>query len=74
VILTHSPTLAAKQSAEFDQTLAKATRALGELDAEEEGGYVRMVETEPGPSTGDAQEWLSPTRRLRAPSRRTLPS
>jgi transposase len=33
VILTHSPTLAAKQSAGFDQTLAKATRALGELAA-----------------------------------------
>jgi len=31
VILTHSPTLHAAQSAGFDQTLAKAIRALGEL-------------------------------------------
>jgi transposase len=31
VILTHSPTLHAAQSAGFDQTLAKALRALGEL-------------------------------------------
>lgn len=33
VILTHFPTLAAKQSVGFSQTLAKATRALGELAA-----------------------------------------
>jgi len=33
VILTHSPTLHAAQTAGFDQTLAKATRALGELAA-----------------------------------------
>jgi len=31
VVLTHSPTLHAKQSRGFDQTLAKALRALGEL-------------------------------------------
>jgi len=31
VVLTHSPTLHAKQSAGFDQTLAKATRRLSEL-------------------------------------------
>ncbi|MGH3097390.1 MAG: IS1634 family transposase [Streptosporangiales bacterium] len=31
VVLTHSPTLHAKQSAGFDQTIAKATRALAEL-------------------------------------------
>jgi transposase len=31
VILTHSPTLHAAQSAGFDQTLAKAVKALGEL-------------------------------------------
>jgi transposase len=33
VVLTHSPTLHAAQSAGFDQTLAKTTRALGELTA-----------------------------------------
>jgi len=33
VILTHSPTLHAAQSAGFDQTLTKATRALNELAA-----------------------------------------
>ncbi|HYZ09063.1 MAG TPA: IS1634 family transposase [Pseudonocardiaceae bacterium] len=33
VVLTHSPTLHAKQAAGFDQTLAKATRALTELAA-----------------------------------------
>ena len=33
VILTHSPTLHAAQTAGFDQTLAKATRALAELAA-----------------------------------------
>jgi hypothetical protein len=33
VVLTHSPTLYAKQQAGFDQTLAKATRMLGELAA-----------------------------------------
>jgi transposase len=31
VLLTHSPTLAAKQAAGFDQTLSRATRALNEL-------------------------------------------
>jgi transposase len=31
VVLTHSPTLHAKQARGFDQTLAKTTRALGEL-------------------------------------------
>jgi transposase len=41
VILTHSPTLAAKQSVGFDQTLAKATRALGELAATLERGKAR---------------------------------
>lgn len=41
VVLTHSPTLAAKQSAGFDQTLAKATRALGELGATLERGKTR---------------------------------
>jgi len=43
VILTHSPTLAAKQSAGFDQTLAKATRALGELAATLERGRTRRA-------------------------------
>jgi transposase len=33
VVLTHSPTLHAAQSTGFDQTLAKAARALGELAA-----------------------------------------
>jgi len=33
VVLTHSPTLHAKQSRGFEQTLAKATRALSELAA-----------------------------------------
>jgi transposase len=33
VVLTHSPTLHAKQTAGFDQTLGKATRALSELAA-----------------------------------------
>jgi hypothetical protein len=33
VILTYSPTLHAAQTAGFDQTLAKATRALAELAA-----------------------------------------
>jgi transposase len=41
VILTHSPTLAAKQSVGFDQTLAKATRALGELAATLQRGKAR---------------------------------
>ncbi len=41
VILTHSPNLAAKQSAGFSQTLAKATRALGELAATLERGKTR---------------------------------
>jgi len=31
VLLTHSPTLAAKQASGFDQTLSRATRALNEL-------------------------------------------
>ena len=33
VVLTHSPTLHAKQAAGFDQTIGKATRALSELAA-----------------------------------------
>jgi len=45
VILTHSPTLAAKQSAGFDQTLAKATRALGELAATLQRGKARRDRT-----------------------------
>jgi hypothetical protein len=41
VILTHSPTLAAKQATGFDQALAKATRALGGLAATLERGTTR---------------------------------
>jgi transposase len=41
VVLTHSPTLHAKQSAGLDQTLAKATRALAELAGVLERGKAR---------------------------------
>lgn len=41
VVLTHSPTLHAKQSAGLDQTLAKATRALAELAGVLERGRAR---------------------------------
>ena len=40
-VLTHSPTLHAKQSAGLDQTLAKATRALAELAGVLERGKAR---------------------------------
>jgi len=45
VILTHSTTLHAKQSRGFDQTLAKATRALGELAATLARGRTRRDRT-----------------------------
>lgn len=41
VVLTHSPTLHAKQTAGFDQSLAKATRALTELAAALARGHTR---------------------------------
>jgi len=41
VILTHSPTLHAKQVAGFEQTIAKATRALTELAATLARGHTR---------------------------------
>jgi transposase len=41
VILTHSPTLHAKQSRGFDQTIAKATRKLAEIAAVLDGGRGR---------------------------------
>ncbi len=41
VILTHSPTLHAKQVAGFEQTIAKATRALRELAATLARGHTR---------------------------------
>lgn len=41
VVLTHSPTLHAKQSAGLDQTLAKATKALAELAGVLERGKAR---------------------------------
>jgi transposase len=41
VIITHSESFHAKQSRGFDQTLAKATRALGELAARLERGKTR---------------------------------
>lgn len=41
VLLTHSPTLHAKQAAGFDQTIAKATRALAELAAVLDRGRAR---------------------------------
>ena len=41
VLLTHSPSLHAKQAAGFDQTIAKATRALSELAAVLERGRSR---------------------------------
>jgi transposase len=43
VVLTHSPTLHAKQSAGFDQTLAKATRRLSELADTLAGGNTRRT-------------------------------
>jgi transposase len=43
VILTHSPTLHAKQSAGFDQTLAKATAALDEVAATLARGKTRRT-------------------------------
>ena len=45
VILTHSTGLATAQSRGFDQTLAKATRALGELKATLERGKTRRERT-----------------------------
>jgi hypothetical protein len=43
VILTYSPTLHAAQTAGFDQTLAKATRALAELAATLARGNTRSA-------------------------------
>jgi transposase len=45
VVLTHSPTLHAKQSVGFDQTLAKTTRALSELTATLARGKTRRDRT-----------------------------
>ena len=60
-VLTHSPTLHAKQSAGLDQTLAKATRALAELAGVLERGKARRdhAQVEMMALTGTAQSCSS---------------